>query len=193
MALILAGGHSRRFGRDKASFRPSSGEPTLAGRIHRVLAPFCGECFLSVRANQSFPEPPAPGLPTITDQFGDAGPMGALLSAWEVKPTAAWFVIACDLIRLDSTHLRMLVEARDGKELATAFLHPGDGKPEPLCAIYEPGAKAPIRHHFDQGRLSLRDFLRGHVSPSGFIRPLNAAALSNANRLDVDFSADGGS
>jgi molybdopterin-guanine dinucleotide biosynthesis protein A len=85
--------------------------------------------------------------------------MSGLLSAWQCDPGVAWLVVACDLAALDRETLEILLQARNPGALATAFRHPDDGVPEPLCALYEPAAQAPIRVRFAAGRRSLRGFL----------------------------------
>jgi molybdopterin-guanine dinucleotide biosynthesis protein A len=75
---------------------------------------------------------PGPGL----------GPAGGLLAAHGLEPDAAWLVLACDMPGLDRESLALLVAARDAHRGAVAWRSPVDGRPEPLCAIWEPATLA---------------------------------------------------
>jgi molybdopterin-guanine dinucleotide biosynthesis protein A len=61
-------------------------------------------------------------------------------------------VLACDLPFLDAATLDALIAGRDLERDATAFRSSHDGLPEPLCAIYEPRARAAIAAHLAGGR-----------------------------------------
>ena len=99
--------------------------------------------FVSVRADQ-LNDPQRNTHPCIVDRLPDAGPIGGILAALHAHPQAAWLVLACDLPFLDAATLQQLIAARDPRRLATAFRSSHDGKPEPLCAIYEPASLAAI-------------------------------------------------
>ena len=77
-AVILAGGQSRRMGRDKA-WLPLDGQPLLARQIElvRELAP--EELFISGRSDTDYTRL---GCPVLTDEFTDAGPLAGLRPAW---------------------------------------------------------------------------------------------------------------
>jgi molybdopterin-guanine dinucleotide biosynthesis protein A len=73
---ILAGGLSRRLGRDKATL-PLGGVP-LALRVAVALAPVVGECWLITNQPQTHL---ALGLPLVTDLRPGLGPLGGLETA----------------------------------------------------------------------------------------------------------------
>ena len=54
-------------------------------------------------------------------------------------------MLACDLPFLTDATLRHLIARRDPSQLATAYRSVHDGKPEPLCAIYEPAIADQLR------------------------------------------------
>jgi molybdopterin-guanine dinucleotide biosynthesis protein A len=85
---ILAGGFSRRLGRDKVTL-PLGGQP-LPLRVHQALAPRVGTCWLIT--NQPLAHL-ALGLPLLTDLRPFLGPAGGLLTAlfWARTP---WVVAA---------------------------------------------------------------------------------------------------
>lgn len=174
--LVLGGGRSRRMGQDKAGL-------TYAGRPQAqvaadLLAPYCAEVFLSVRADQTG-ETWARDYPLILDKFLDLGPLSGILSALQSDPAAAWLVVACDQPRLDPATLAQLVAARRPQGLATAFHSPFDGRPEPLCTIYEPLAYPRILQLVGLDQLCPRRVLEG--PGVRLLDPPRPEALDNIN------------
>jgi molybdopterin-guanine dinucleotide biosynthesis protein A len=85
---ILAGGFSRRLGRDKAAL-PLGGQP-LSLRVHQALAPLVSTCWLIT--NQPLTHL-ALGLPLVTDLRPFQGPAGGLLTALFYARTP-WVLVA---------------------------------------------------------------------------------------------------
>ncbi|HXW75755.1 MAG TPA: NTP transferase domain-containing protein [Steroidobacteraceae bacterium] len=177
--LVLAGGRSTRMGRDKATL-------TYAGRTQleramTLLAPHVIRAYVSVRADQRS-EPLRARFPQITDAHPNLGPIAGLLAAQVQHPEAAWLLLACDLPLLDAATLRHLVRARAPQRAATAFRSSHDGLPEPLCAIYEPHSREPLRAFVAAGRDCPRRFLLS--ADTELIDEPNPAALDNVNTPD---------
>ncbi len=154
--LVLSGGRSRRMQRDKAALE-YAGRPQLA-RALALLEPLVVSTFLSVRADQ-LNDPQRIGHPCVVDQLPDAGPIGGILAALQAQPQTAWLVLACDLPFLNAATLQQLIAARDPRRLATAFRSRHDGKPEPLCAIYEPSCLPAVEAWVASGQQCPRGFL----------------------------------
>lgn len=175
--LVLAGGRSRRFGRDKAAVEVNG--QSLLARTVALVTPFVEVLRVSVRPEQRDDAVRA-AYPLLTDELPDAGPAAGLLAAREFAPDAAWLVTACDLPVLDGETLASLVAARDATHQATAYLSPVDGKLEPLCAIYEPAALARLAARASRGgSLSPRDLLESGDTVR--VPPRRPAALANVN------------
>ncbi|HLF09607.1 MAG TPA: NTP transferase domain-containing protein, partial [Gammaproteobacteria bacterium] len=153
--LVLAGGDSRRMGRDKGQL-PYRGEPQ-ARRALQLLNIVCARAFVSVRSDQAQLEPYAL-LPLIVDDGELRGPAAGLLAAWAQWPSAAWLTLATDLPLVGPALLGELIQQRAPEALATAFRHP-DGTPEPLCTIWEPAARARLLGRARTGDHSLRRLL----------------------------------
>jgi molybdopterin-guanine dinucleotide biosynthesis protein A len=174
--LVLAGGQSRRMQRDKASLE-YAGETQLA-RAMRLLTPLVVRSFVSVRADQLH-EPNRAAYEPIVDALVDAGPIGGIQAALRDHPDRAWLVLACDLPFLDADTLRHLVRARAPQRLATAYRSSIDGKPEPLCAIFEPASGSAIEAWIASGRQCPRSFLA--QADVLLLEPINPRALDNIN------------
>lgn len=153
--LALAGGRSTRMGTDKG--RLDYGGVAAVVRAFELLSRLLGQVFVSVRVDQ-LNESPYAQLPAIADRYLDVGPASGLLSAWDEHPETAWLVLAVDMPLVDEAMLQALVEARRPDRYATGFLQL-DGRPEPLCTIYEPRGRSPLRRRSASGNSSLRGFL----------------------------------
>ncbi len=139
--LLLAGGRSTRMQRDKAAIEYAG--RTQLERAMALLEPLVARSFVSVRADQR-DDPQRGGYNCVVDYLAECGPIGGIHAALRAHPGAAWLVLACDLPFLDAATLQQLIAARDPERVATAFRSSHDGKPEPLCAIWEPRSAAAI-------------------------------------------------
>jgi molybdopterin-guanine dinucleotide biosynthesis protein A len=202
--LVLAGGRSRRMGRDKAALE-YHGEPHVR-RTAALLSQVCERVFVSRRADQAN-ETLFEGYETIPDAFDMGGPLNGILSALSAHPGAAFLVAACDLPFLSEEALRVLVASRDPSKPMTVFENPArENFPEPLCAIYEPsyeiearaamarGATCPtkIAQAVDAKRLALRGpeealFLENANTPEDHARA--SGALAPASVVTVEYFA----
>lgn len=128
-AMLLAGGRSRRMGRDKAAVR-IAGEPLWQRqlRLLRGLSP--AALWVSARAVP-------PWCPTeievVADRPPSRGPLSGLAAGLCRLQTSHLLVLAIDLPRMTLEHLRKLVAlARSGTGILPAR---GDCL-EALCAVY---------------------------------------------------------
>lgn len=177
--LLLTGGRSRRMQRDKAVLE-YAGQSQLA-RAMMLLEPLVTRTFVSVRADQ-VNDPQRAGYEHIVDALPDLGPIGGIHAALHAHPEAAWLVLACDLPFLDAATLQQLIAERDPRRVASAFSSSHDGKPEPLCAIFEPASSQPIDARIAAGKLCPRDFLASADAARLTLR--NPRALDNINTAD---------
>jgi molybdopterin-guanine dinucleotide biosynthesis protein A len=123
---VLAGGHSRRFGSDKAVAQ-YRGRPL----IHHVLGSLAQAQQLFVIANQPIP---FVTVPVYCDLIKTGSPISGLHSALTsaIHPWVA--VAACDLPNLSTTFWRFLYNLK-GSGQAVVVRHK-NGRLEPLAALY---------------------------------------------------------
>lgn len=172
--LVLAGGKSSRMGRDKTSIDYHGKEQRY--HVVELLRPFCDEVFISCREDQ---RDSIDGYKIIPDAYTNAGPLGALLSAFEIDHTCAWLTVACDLPLLDGKTLALLISQRDADSMATTFESPHDGLPEPLITIWEPKAYEALSAFWEkEQRCPRKALLNNKVK---MIKPLNGVTLMNVN------------
>jgi molybdenum cofactor guanylyltransferase len=183
--LVLAGGRSRRMGRDKATLMYQDGVPHVR-RTADLLAAVCERVFVSCRADQAMmgDDPTLALLPDsvgrIPDAFAFGGPLNGILSALAAHPHAAFLVVACDLPFLSADALATLVAARNPLQPATMFENPlREHFLEPLCAIYEPAYAEQAQVVMTQGLTCPTKI--GNALPVHRLHPADALFLSNAN------------
>jgi molybdopterin-guanine dinucleotide biosynthesis protein A len=107
IGAILAGGQSRRLGRDKATL-PLGGEP-LACRLARLLAPLAEEVWLITNDPGRHARL---GLPLVTDLIPGLGPLGGLATALFHARTPWVLLTAVDHPCLAPPLLAALAQAR---------------------------------------------------------------------------------
>jgi molybdopterin-guanine dinucleotide biosynthesis protein A len=152
-AFILAGGLSRRMGRDKALLE-LAGEP-LAARAARIGAEAAGRAFL-VGPAALYGQL---GYPCLEEQFRGLGPISGLHAALR-SGLAEWcLLLACDMPGLDAASLRSLLETAESSSCDAAVTVSPGGRPEPLCAAYHARLAALAEQHILQNRLALHDLL----------------------------------
>lgn len=177
--LVLAGGRSTRMQRDKAALQYHAGESQLDAAM-KLLAPRVARTFVSVRADQRDDATRA-AYAQIVDAGDVEGPIAGIIAAFAAHADAAWLVLACDLPFLDAATLDTLITARDSGRDATAYRSSHDGLPEPLCAIYEPRARAGLEAHVAGGRSCPRKFLIN--ADTQLLGQPNPRALDNVNTV----------
>lgn len=130
--LILCGGRSLRMQLDKSQL-DYHGMPQWQ-YLYNLLQPLTNKVFLSCREDQDLHT----DFPLIIDSVEGAGPSTGILSAYKAFPEAAWLVLACDLPLLSAHSLELLIQSRDERKEATAFISSFKQSPEPLITIWEP-------------------------------------------------------
>ncbi len=150
--IVLVGGRSTRFGRDK--LREPMGDGWVVDRpiaaLREVFGPVVaavGECDPAVAARADR---------MIRDRYPGAGPIGGIVSALEEHP--AVFVSAGDMPKLTPAGVRAILNAAREDPAAWAVLARSD-RPEPCVGVYRNTALPTLARRLGEGRLSLHDAL----------------------------------
>lgn len=133
-AVVLAGGASRRMGRDKATL-PLAGTTLLQGIID-VVAPLFARCVVSVgepRADLPWPQ--------VCDARAGQGPLAGLCAALAQVDTPWIFALATDMPFVAPALVALLAARRPGVDAVVARVH---GHPQPLAAFYSQRCLAPF-------------------------------------------------
>ncbi len=171
--LVLAGGESRRMGMDKGLIE-YHGTPQRE-YVFNLINPLTVNTYISSRPGQIG----GSTFPVLEDTVFNLGPLGAVLTAFELDPTSAWLVVACDFPLLDREALLQLLESRKPDALATSFYDVRAGLPEPWISILEPGIYSVLQAYTARGKSSLRGVLEDYKTHT--ILSKKADVLLNAN------------
>lgn len=159
LPIVLVGGRSTRFGRDKLR------EPVEGGwlvdlpvRVLREVfgarVTLVGECDAEVAAR---------GDAHVPDRHPGLGPLGGILTALEATKSGV-FVLAGDIPRATPEIVRLIVE-RAGESpgamavLATTTLESGETRAEPCLGVYRTQAAPVLREALERGERSLQRLL----------------------------------
>ena len=164
---VLAGGSSRRMGRDKASL-PWTGT-TLAHRGTTVLAEALGEVVIAGPAELA----PA-GVEAVADIFPGRGPLAGLHAGLERAAGRAIFALACDMPFVGIELVRHLAAVAGAAGGAGAWVASGGRGIQPLCGVYGSAGRAAAERRLRSGELSVR----------GFLEAIGAVAVPIDERLD---------
>ncbi len=156
LGLVLAGGRSRRMGRDKALIERDG--QSLLERAFRLVDAVTDGARVSVRADQ-VSDPLRRQFPQVVDRYTDIGPLAGILSALQGEPAADWLVVACDLPNVDRATLEYLLAEAPADAPLTAYRSTVDALPEPLCALYRSGSDALIQTAIAEGVVCPRKIL----------------------------------
>ena len=129
--VVLAGGHSRRFGSDKSKHVVRGAR--MIDHVISAVSPLARDVLVSVRMPASMPDGMLARV--VVDRVRGRGPLSGLHAALCSCATPWLLVVACDMPNVTSEALGQLVRrCRSGTEAVIAVDR--DGRRHPLCACY---------------------------------------------------------
>jgi molybdopterin-guanine dinucleotide biosynthesis protein A len=148
--VILAGGQSRRMGRDKA-FLPF-GKGLLIERVIEVVQQVTADVILITNTPERYQRF---GLPMFSDVIAEAGSLGGIYTGLVSAKTPYSLCLACDMPFVKPTFLRFL--CRTAAEADVVIPRNAEDF-QPLCAVYSQVCRDPIRHKIEVGQLKITGF-----------------------------------
>ena len=131
-AVVLAGGLSRRLGRDKA-VEPLAGEP-LIRRVLSRIAQVTDETVVVVNdAARASELPLDKDVVVAVDRYPGAGSLGGIFTGLEAARSDWALVVACDMPFLNVPLLHRILSLRSGRDAVVPVI---EGRPEPTHAAY---------------------------------------------------------
>lgn len=165
-AIILAGGDSRRMGRDKAMM--PFADNTLIHSVITIMQGLFPATVLSVKVHRQEID-----LPQVCDMHENGGPLTGLVTTLGRIATPWAFVVACDMPFISPELVRQLSEHRGQYQAVVPIV---DGHLQPMAAFYSVSAIAVMR-----ATLAL-----GDKSMSGAIRNLNVSYVDETRMLSSE-------
>ena len=152
--IVLAGGLSRRLGRDKA-VEPIGGEPLIARCIGRLSA-VADEIIVVVNDVERGKQLPLPSACRVAvDVYADSGSLGGIFSGVSAMGGEWGVVVACDMPFLNIALLKHMLSLREGFDAVVPVL---DGRPEPTHALYSKACLPHIELRLQAGDLKIARF-----------------------------------
>ena len=152
--VVLAGGLSRRLGRDKAVER-LAGEPLIA-RCVRRLAPLVSEIVVVVNtAERGERLPLPPGGRIAVDMYPDSGSLGGIFTGISAIGREWGVVVACDMPFVSAELMGHMLGLREGQDLVAPML---EGRPEPTHALYSKACLPHMERRLQAGDLKITRF-----------------------------------
>lgn len=142
--IVLAGGRSRRMGREKAALE-LMGKTLLQRQVEKLRALGIQDIMLSGTDSQF-------DARAVPDEYIGKGPLGGLHACLRAARNPACLVVGVDIPLIPETALAHLREAHSGG--VTVLRH---GKwEEPLLGVYDRAAAGPIAALIESGRHAVR-------------------------------------
>lgn len=152
--VVLAGGLSRRLGRDKA-VELFGGEPLISRVIGRLSA-LTNETVVVVNNEARAGVLPLPtDAKTAVDIYADSGSLGGIFTGVTAATNDWSFVVACDMPFLDSDLISHMLTLRQGYDAVVPVI---DGFPEPTHAAYSKSCLPHIERRLKAGQLKIAGF-----------------------------------
>lgn len=170
--IILAGGSSSRFGKDK-SLTQFKGITFIEHSI-KLLSQFTSNILISSNSNQykKF------GYPVISDKVKDIGPAGGLLSAFEETQTEWNIVLSTDLPLMNEHYLHYLADNRGNAHVVIG--KDTHGEIHPLCGFYSIHITPYIKANIVKKKYSIKGLLASLPKVKVVAPPKNAFFYSNS-------------
>jgi molybdopterin-guanine dinucleotide biosynthesis protein A len=148
--VILAGGLSRRMGRDKAAL--PAGDGTLIAHLAHRLAPFVDETIIAGGSVT----PNLPDVRLVADRAPGLGPLAGIHTGLMAARHPHVWVVACDLPDVEPAVLMLL------RELAATYdgvVPRIGGEPQGVCALYQRNLASRIDALLNAGERSVKSLL----------------------------------
>jgi molybdopterin-guanine dinucleotide biosynthesis protein A len=179
--IILAGGKSRRMGKEKGLV-DFKGQPLIDYSI-KVLNELCSEIIISSNSKNY----DHLGFKVVPDLYPDTGPMGGIYSCLKQSANALNLVLSCDMPFVTIGIFHHLL-AKRGDSLVCVPWHENDHF-EPLCGVYHHNILGEMEVYIKSKNYKLPDLFKStsfvHVKISE-IKPL----LSNHYFFSINSRSD---
>jgi molybdopterin-guanine dinucleotide biosynthesis protein A len=151
--IVLAGGESRRMGRDKALVE-WRGAPLIRHSVDAIRH-VAAETVIVAASTDSYS---VAGATTVADAFPGEGPVGGICTGIQSLHASIFVVVACDMPAIQLALLRLLIDSLTETEEveAVAVLDDATGMVQPLCAVYRSESLPKLLNFMAEGRRSAR-------------------------------------
>ncbi len=178
LGVVLAGGASRRLGRDKARVRLAPSGETLVESAVRRLGEVCVEVVLADRGRRLLA-----GVSSIADGPGE-GPAAAILGVAAARSGRSLLVLACDLPWVPVALLRRLLE----QPAADWVVPRWQSGLEPLAAHYRPRSLQLLAERVLRGQRALHPLAQADGLRPYFLEGEQLAIYGSPSRVFLNIN-----
>ena len=179
-AIVLAGGMSRRLGRNKA-LEDVGGQPLILRVLDR-LAEISDDAVVVVNDAKRARDLPLHGsAQVVIDRYAGSGPLGGIFTGLSACSQQWGLVAACDMPFLNTKLWKDILARRRGHDAVVPVL---DGRPEPTHAAYSKVCLPRIEERLKADDLKIARFLddvRVAWTPQARVEELDPGRLSFFN------------
>ncbi len=179
-AIVLAGGMSRRLGRNKA-LEEIGGQP-LVLRVLDRLSQVTGDAVVVVNDAERARTLPIPeSARVVIDRYPGSGALGGIFTGLSACSEQWGLVAACDMPFLNTGLWAEILARRDGHDAVVPVL---DGRPEPTHAAYSKTCLPRIEERLKSNELKIAlffDAVRVAWAPQALVEELDPERLSFFN------------
>ncbi len=155
--VVLAGGQSRRMGRDKALIQTPRGQTLLAHAFQTLTHTVDGSVWISLPYGSQASTPCE-----LPDEEPNGGPLAGILRALR-QSTAAWMaVLATDLPGAEPALFAQLCPSRDLGADAVLPVCETSSVRQPLAGLWSHALARPLHEYLMHGGRRVSDFLDHH-------------------------------
>jgi molybdopterin-guanine dinucleotide biosynthesis protein A len=147
---ILAGGQSKRMGRDKAFL--TVGDQLLIERVINRIQRLTDDLFVSTNSPEKYARF---GLRCVVDVFPGKAALGGIYSALRAAQHPYVLVVACDMPLLNTALLQYLIDLASTADAVVPIINPPH--PETLHAVYSKKTIPAIKTRLQDNDLRLLD------------------------------------
>ena len=174
--LILAGGESKRMGRNKALLTVD-GVPFVQRIVNTLHQRFS---LILISANDSS-QYAFLNLPVIPDVFKQCGPLAGIHAAFRAEPADYFFTVTCDIPFISIQVIDLLIDKIEEKSVVIA----DDGmQTHPLIGIYPRAIYSLLENYLREGKRQVHEFIETVDVIKTEVSPY-ARSVLNINTPDI--------
>lgn len=177
--FILAGGRSRRMGRDKALIEFEG--KTLLARAVATVSAVAVKTTVIARTVDAYPES---GVPVIADLRPNCGPLAGIETALSAAKSDLVIVLACDMPFVTADFLKFLLERANPNGAVVPA--DSDGRPCGVCAVYGRNILAQVSNRLDANERRLESLFSSITVE--FVQFTDFVALPGAGNFLANFN-----
>lgn len=147
-AVVLSGGESSRMKTEKGlvSFQGKAMIQHVLDAVSKVTD--------KVILIANHPEYRKLSYPCFPDIFHGVGPMGGIYSGLNYSTTRKNLVLSCDMPFITAQFLEVLLDRVGDEDILVPVY---EGKPQPLCAVYDQHCREELKVRIESGNLKLQE------------------------------------